>query len=212
MSALKCRMPGTTVILANGKFPEHKIPVGILKNASMIVCCDGAAEQLIAFGLEPFAIVGDCDSLGINILQKYEKIIFRIAEQETNDLSKSVKWCSERGYNDIIILGATGKREDHTIGNISLLAEYARTVKVKMVTDTGTFQPVLKSGRFDSFAGQNISIFSVDQQTEISSSGLKYPLKKRRLKNWWEATLNEATGTSFSLEFKGGPLIIYTKF
>jgi thiamine pyrophosphokinase len=205
-------MSETTVILANGKFPEHDIPLGILKNATRIICCDGAAGPLLDFGLEPLAIVGDCDSLNNKIIEKYGSIIHRIPEQETNDLSKSVKWCYEKGYNDIIILGATGKREDHTIGNISLLAEFAKTINVKMVTDTGIFYPLVKSSRFDSVPGQNISVFSIDPKTEISSSGLKYPLVNRRLKNWWEATLNEATGTYFSLDFNGGPLIIYIKF
>jgi thiamine pyrophosphokinase len=205
-------MSETTVILANGKFPEHEIPLGILNYATRIICCDGAAGPLMKFGLEPVAIVGDCDSLDSSITGKYGSIIYRIPEQETNDLFKSVKWCSDRGYLDIIILGATGKREDHTIGNISLLAEFANAVNVKMVTDTGIFYPVLKSTRFDSIAGQNISIFSIDPQTEISSSGLKYPLVQRRLKNWWEATLNEATGQSFSLDFKGGALIVFFGF
>jgi thiamine pyrophosphokinase len=205
-------MSETTVILANGKFPEHHIPVGILKNATRIICCDGAAGPLLDYGLQPAAIVGDCDSLDNKIIEKYGTIIFRIPEQETNDLFKSVNWCSERGYKELIILGATGKREDHTIGNISLLAEFAKTVDVKMVTDTGIFFPLLNSSGFESIPGQNISIFSIDPRTEISSSGLKYPLVHRRLKNWWEATLNEATGSSFSLDFKGGPLIVYTKF
>lgn len=205
-------MSETTVILANGKFPEHDIPVRILKNATRIICCDGAAGPLLEFGLEPLAIVGDCDSLNSKIIDKYSGIIYRIPEQETNDLSKSVKWCTDRGFTEIVILGATGKREDHTVGNISLLAEYAKAVDVKMVTDTGIFYPILKSAVLDSVPGQNISVFSIDPHTEISSSGLKYPLMQRKLKNWWEATLNESTGSSFSLDFKGGPLIVYIKF
>jgi thiamine pyrophosphokinase len=205
-------MSETTVILANGKFPEHDNPVGILKNAARIICCDGSAGPLLEFGLEPTAIVGDCDSLESKIIEKYGSLIYRIPEQETNDLSKSVKWCFERGFMEIVILGATGKREDHTIGNISLLTEFAKSVNVKMVTDTGIFYPLLKSSRIDSNPGQNISIFSIDPQTEISTSGLKYPLVQRRLKNWWEATLNEAISSSFSLDFTGGPLIVYIKF
>jgi thiamine pyrophosphokinase len=205
-------MHSETVILANGKFPEHQLPVGYLKNAARIICCDGAAESLVNFGLEPFAIVGDCDSLSPRIIDKYHDKIFRNKEQDTNDLTKSVAWCSARGYDDIIILGATGKREDHTMGNISLLVEYARSIKVCMVSDTGIFHPVLKSIRFDSHAGQQVSVFSIDPKTEITSSGLKYPLRKMKLTNWWQATLNEATGDSFGLEFESGPLIVFIAF
>jgi thiamine pyrophosphokinase len=205
-------MPSHTIILANGKFPEHKVPLDYLKNALRIICCDGAGEALLDFGLEPFAIVGDCDSLSPRIIDKYKDKIFRDKGQETNDLTKSVTWCSEKGYNDIVILGATGKREDHTLGNISLLVEYARNLNVIMVTDTGIFHPVLKSSRFKSFRGQQISVFSTDPATEITSSGLLYPLTKRKLRNWWEATLNEANGDFFELDFSQGQIIVFQKF
>lgn len=201
-----------TVILADGSFPQHHIPLDLLRNASRIVCCDGAAEALLDFGLEPFAIVGDCDSLSPRIIDKYKDKIFRDKGQETNDLTKSVTWCSERGYNDIIILGATGKREDHTLGNISLLVEYARNSNVIMVTDTGIFHPVLKGRRFKSFKGQQISVFSTDPATEITSSGLLYPLIRRKLKNWWEATLNEARDDFFELDFSQGQIIVFQSF
>lgn len=201
-----------TVILADGSFPQHDIPLGFLRNASHIICCDGAAETLLDFGLEPFAIVGDCDSLSPRITDMYKDKIFRDTGQETNDLTKSVTWCSERGYNDIIILGATGKREDHTLGNISLLVEYARNSNVFMVTDNGIFHPVLKGGRFKSFKGQQVSVFSIDPATEITSSGLLFPLTKRKLKNWWQATLNEAKGDFFDLDFNQGQIIVFQSF
>ena len=201
-----------TVILANGSFPQHEIPLGCLRAAKRIICCDGAAQSLLEFGLEPFAIVGDCDSLTPGITVKYSGRIFRSSEQDTNDLTKSVKWCSENGFNDLVILGATGKREDHTIGNISLLADYAASVNVKMLTDTGILFPVTESSKFGCFKGQQVSIFSIDPETKITSVGLKYPLVNRKLKNWWEATLNEATGSSFELDFRGGPLIVFQKY
>lgn len=201
-----------TVILANGEFPRHTIPLDYLNNAERIICCDGATESLISYGLDPFAIVGDCDSLGPRIIDLYKERIFRDDNQESNDLTKSVLWCSERGYHDIVILGATGKREDHTLGNISLLAEYVRLVNVMMATDTGLFYPLLGSCSIDSFIGQQVSIFSIDPETEITSKGLKYELDKMKLVNWWRATLNESAGDSYSLSFKGGPLIVFMKF
>jgi len=201
-----------TVILADGSFPENEIPHSILENASRIICCDGAARSLIESGLKPFAIVGDCDSLNPEILNSYSDRIFKDTDQETNDLTKAVKWCREKGYNDIVILGATGKREDHTIGNISLLAEYAQYINVKMITDTGIFYPVLKGGSFKSSPGQQVSIFSINHETEITTCGLLYPLNRRKLKNWWEATLNEAVGNSFKLKFEKGKVIVFMEF
>lgn len=201
-----------TVIVADGIFPQHEIPLGYLKNAERIICCDGSAQNLILSGLKPDAIVGDMDSLNIDLADRFADRIYQDKNQETNDLTKAVKWCSGMGYKDIVIVGATGKREDHTLGNISLLAEYINDLNVIMVTDTGILRPLLKSSSISSFPGQQISIFSIDPETKVTSHGLRYPLNRTKITNWWFATLNEALGDSFSLEFNLGRVIVYLKF
>jgi len=201
-----------TVIVADGNFPQHEIPLGYIRNAERIICCDGSTENLILAGFEPVAIIGDMDSLSEDLANRFTDRIFIDESQDTNDLTKAVIWCSGMGYNDLVIVGATGKREDHTIGNISLLAEYAKDVNVIMVTDTGVFLPFLKSSVISSFKGQQVSIFSLDTETEVSSHDLRYPLKNIKLGNWWVATLNEALGESFSLEFDNGRVLVYLKF
>jgi thiamine pyrophosphokinase len=205
-------MSEKTVILADGSFPVHEIPLGCLRNAERIVCCDGSVEALIVAGMEPFAVVGDMDSINKELISRFAGRIYVDDNQETNDLTKAVMWCRESGFADVIIVGATGKREDHTIGNISLLAEYIKHGAVKLITDTGCFLPFTESCKVSVFPGQQVSLFSIDPETEISSTGLLYPLKTRKLRNWWEGTLNEATGESFTLDFKGGAVIIFMKF
>jgi thiamine pyrophosphokinase len=206
------KMISKNVIVADGSFPTHHIPLEILRNAEVIVCCDGSAESLIDAGFTPDAIVGDMDSLPPDLADRYSDILHPDRNQETNDLTKAVEWCREMYYNEITILGATGKREDHTLGNISLLAEYAGFVDVQMITDTGIFIPFNKSCTIQSFKKQQVSIFSIDPNTEITSAGLKYPLNRMKINNWWVATLNESTGESFSLDFTDGKVIVYLKF
>ena len=201
-----------TVIVADGIFPSHDIPLGYLKKAGKIICCDGSTENLLKAGYKPDAIVGDMDSLSDKLVRKFKDRIFRIDDQDTNDLTKAVRWCLERSCTDIVIVGATGKREDHTIGNISLLTDYTRDVNVIMVTDTGLILPFLESCRVSSFPGQQVSVFSIDPETEISSKGLKFPLEKKKSENWWAATLNEAVEDSFTLEFTNGRVIVYLNF
>jgi thiamine pyrophosphokinase len=200
------------VIVADGSFPIHNIPLGYLRNAGKIICCDGSASTLVEAGFIPDAIVGDMDSLDRELAARFSDRIHVNPEQETNDLTKSVNWCIDNGFDDLVILGATGKREDHTLGNISLLAEYVKNVRVKMVTDTGYLIPLISSATLPCCKGQQVSIFSIDNETEITSSGLKFPLNGTKLKNWWQATLNECLGDSFSLEFSRGRLIVYMKF
>jgi len=201
-----------SVILCDGQFPEHSIPLEMLNNATEIVCCDGAALKLLQYGKQPNAIVGDMDSLPEEYLHKYNDIIFKNSDQESNDQTKAVQWCNNQALNNIAILGATGKREDHTIGNISLLAEYSKFANVIMVTDTGIFVPINKTTKFNCHKQQQISIFAITSSTKISSNGLKYEISEKSFSNWYQGTLNETESNTFSLKIDRGDLIIYFKF
>ena len=112
------------VILANGEYPSHEVPLSILQQAAYLACCDGAAHACVANGFTPDAIVGDGDSLSDEVRMRFADRIHRISEQETNDLTKTVTYLRSIGKHYIAIVGATGLREDHTLGNISLLMEY----------------------------------------------------------------------------------------
>ena len=206
------KMKFDTAILANGVFPTHDIPLSYIRNADRIICCDGSAQNLVNFGREPFAIVGDIDSLSAELADKYADRVFRSDEQETNDLTKTVNWCVSRGFNDIVITGATGKREDHTLGNISLLAEYCQYANVIMATDTGIFKVYYNSAEIETFKGQQVSIFSIDGNTDITSEGLKYKLDKIKLTNWWMGTLNETLSDKFFINFKQGRVLVFLKY
>lgn len=196
-------------ILANGRFPESGLALGYLDNSDRIVCCDGSAGKLLEYGLTPWAIVGDLDSVPEDIKQKFEDRLFHSDDQDTNDLTKAVRFCISKGINEIVILGATGLREDHTLGNISLLADYSDSIPVKMVTDYGVFIPVKSGEHISSWPGQQVSVFAIDKDMKISSVGLKFPLEEMELQNWWMGTLNECTGDSFSLSYHHGRVLVF---
>ncbi len=202
-----------TVIVADGKFPVHEIPLKALADAEIIVCCDGAAAKVDKFGIVPTAVVGDLDSLDANLRKKYADRLFHEPDQDSNDLTKAVRWCMSRGYVDIVILGATGLREDHTLGNISLITSYSKLgANIRMLTDTGCFIPLLKSSTPKSFKGQQVSIFSPNNKTLITTTNLLYPILNRSLEEYWMGTLNESLGDSFGINFENGPLIIFMTY
>lgn len=204
---------GVFVILANGEFPNTKTALDLLRRADVVICCDGAAVKLLEFGRTPDLVTGDLDSLPSELKDRLGDRIEKEEEQETNDLAKAFRSVLLRVQesDEIVILGATGLREDHTLGNIAHLADFAGFhSKIRMITNYGTFLPVLKSGTFASRPGQQISIFSFDPEVSISSAGLKYPLENLKLHRWWNATLNEALTDQFELSFSGSdPLILF---
>lgn len=199
-----------TVILANGEFPSHPLPLSILENCGYLVYCDGAVNNLAKTNKIPNAIVGDCDSLSEENQERFSEIIHRISEQDTNDLTKAVHFCTERGRKKITILGATGKREDHTIANISLLCEYMKDCDVEMVTDYGIFVGIDSPSVFESRKGQQISLFCIDKCI-VSSHNLVYPINKQIFTNWWQTSLNEAKTDEFIIE-TDGRVIVYRAF
>lgn len=201
------------VILANGNFPQHQRAFNALRNAQMLVCCDGAIDELLEHGILPSAIVGDLDSISPQHKQRFANIIFHNPDQYCNDLTKAVNWCIERHISKITIVGATGKREDHTLGNISLLVSYTRqNIDVEMITDTGIIVVALKSTNFESHKGQQVSFFAPQNNTQVTTRNLKYPLTKAFLPELWCGSLNESLGETFGLDFGPGPLIVYREF
>lgn len=193
------------VILADGEFPRNTLAVKILGQVQSVVCCDGAVNKLIAHGYQPAAIVGDGDSLSRRIREQYASIIYREEEQDTNDLSKAFRYCLSQGWYHILILGATGKREDHTLGNVSLLTDYMQQAQVEMLTDYGLFTPVCGDAAFEAFPGQQVSIFNMGC-SRLNGEGLVYPLSV--FTNWWQGTLNESVGKSFKI-FTDGKVLVY---
>lgn len=198
-----------TVIIANGEFPTHLNPISCIKCASYIICLDGALQASLNNNITPDIIIGDGDSISDTLKEQYAHSLLLYTDQDTNDLTKAVNYCIEKSKSKIKIVAATGKREDHTLGNISLLLEYMNTVDIEMITDFGVFTPISSTTKFKSMAGQQVSIFNINN-SPITSRNLKYPLNRMVLNNLWQGTLNESLGEWFTIETKGKTLVYRT--
>ena len=195
------------VVLAGGDYPTAPQPLEILNNAEYIVCCDGASDNYISLGHTPDAIVGDGDSISPENREKYADRLHIINEQESNDQTKAVRFLTSQGKHRIAIVGATGRREDHTIGNISLLIEYARAgVEVCSFTDYGVFVTCNGTTTHKCHKGQQVSIFSITAKS-LSAEGLLYPIYD--FTNWWQGTLNECTEESVTIHAEGEYLLFF---
>lgn len=185
-----------TVILAAGDFPVRGGEAWrMLAAARFVVACDGAAASYRRrFGRWPDVVIGDMDSL-TKIPPRGECILVEDGDQETNDLEKAILWCRRNGRRDITVVGACGKREDHTIGNVFRALRY----KVKIVTDTGVFHPVEGKASFKTAEGAAVSVFAPDPETEMTSKGLVWPLDGVKFSTLFCATLNRTSTRRFSL-------------
>lgn len=213
-------------IIANGAFPTHAKVLRRIAESDFVVCCDGAFEKYLRWYKkcsyapnQSVAVVGDGDSLNPLLIDEAKKLklkvlVKKVSEQESNDLTKAVRFVAEMGERveglEVGITGATGLREDHTIGNISLLANYITSfpsIVFSMYSDYGTFYAMEGKSTFNCQKGQQISLFSLTPEIPVTVKGLKYPIKNRQLTQLWEATLNEAKDTKF--EVIGGKMLVY---
>ncbi|MDH6303512.1 thiamine pyrophosphokinase [Parabacteroides sp. PF5-5] len=197
------------VIVANGSFPTSSYALERLREASVIIACDGAVEALHTRDFTPSAIIGDMDSIPNELKQRYADRIHEDKGQETNDLTKAVQLACRLGEKAVLIVGATGLREDHTIGNISLLADYIEELdQVEMLTDYGLFTPIQETTTFESRPGQQVSLFALYPEGKITTEGLRWPITNRRIISWWQGSLNEALGDTFTIHIEANARVI----
>ena len=205
----------SVVILGDGEFPRKAYPLYLLETADAVVCCDGAVLKYLRFTRRkygksrlPEAVVGDMDTLPKAWQQRLSSLIVHESEQEHNDQTKALRYVlrSHPDVTDIHILGASGRREDHTIGNMSLLMEYPRIfdlgdIRIDMVSDYSTAFAVTDSCELHVGAGRRISLFSPDNSLRICSEGLVWPTDGVIFDNWWKATLNRTSDDMVKLRF-----------
>ena len=200
----------SVVILCDGAFPTEPYPLYLLDSAEGVVCCDGVLVKYLEHFPDrtPLAVVGDMDSLPSEVKEQFSGILFPESEQDYNDMTKAMRWVLREHpeVQEIVILGATGLREDHTIGNLGLLMEYTRLFdladrKVSMVSDYGTAFAITDSCDLHLGEGRRFSFFSADNSLKVQSKGLQWPLDGVVFDAWWKATLNRTTEPIVSLTF-----------
>ena len=200
------------VVLANGSFPKNQIALNILKKAKSIICLDGATNKLIANNLEPTLIIGDLDSIKAQYKTKYKNIIVEQKNQNQNDLRKALNWLQKNNYKSVKVLGASGEREDHFIGNIFGILDTDYSIDIQLITDFGTFK-VLKKGthRIPSYIGQSVSFFASKSSSRVSTFNLKYNFIERNINDSFSYTLNESLSKIFKVDITKGKILIFTK-
>ena len=163
------------VILANGIFPKHDKCLNIIKNAKILICTDGSANHLNSLYREPTYIIGDLDS--IDKSKTFDCKIIHDQRQNNTDLEKAIEWICSEGYRDVIILGATGMREDMSIINQFLIFKYFKKINITVVTDHFTIYCIEGEEEIESFENQLVSLIP-ENRSIVSSKGLEFELDK----------------------------------
>lgn len=121
------------IIFANGELPTPDKASALIQPTDFIICADGGTRHALTLDLIPNLIIGDMDSLPKNFsLSTFEGevIVFPKDKNET-DLELAINHAITLKPDEIIIVAALGGRMDHTLANISLLANF-QTINLKL--------------------------------------------------------------------------------
>ena len=156
-----------------------------------VIAVDGGLKCAKELGLVPDVIVGDFDSVDPSVLAFYRKmghIVWEVhqPEKDDTDTELALKRAMAMGAGEIVILGATGGRLDHMIGNIQLLYPCLQTgIRASIVDSQNRLYLIDGETVFyrDKIWGKYISFLPLTQEvTGITLKGFKYPLENKDIR------------------------------
>jgi thiamine pyrophosphokinase len=202
------------LVIAHGEPPKKHRFLALVKEADVVICADGGANTALKFGIMPDAIVGDLDSIHAEALVKFHKVpTYEERNDETTDLEKAIAWAIKEKYVHITVVGASGKRLDHTIGNMAVLAKFYPDAIVRFVDDVGELSYVGHELTFEANKGDVISLIPLNRCEGIVTQGLRYALEGETLElGVHEGTSNVVVATPVTINVKKGHLLLFKLF
>ena len=163
-----------------------------------LIAVDGGANQLLGSDIMPDAIVGDLDSLQHREnWAKHSKLI-PIAEQDTTDFEKCLYSVRAPSY---IALGFSGRRLDHTLANLHVMAKRVHSHRLVLVGEHDVVVVCEGDVTIELPRGLRVSLFPLTPVVFERSAGLSYPLNGLRL------AAGEMVGTSNSVSSENVQII-----
>ena len=186
------------------------LPDGALEEAAALtdatVAADGGADRLAAAGREPYAVIGDMDSVADSAAWR-DRIgdrFVHVAEQDSTDLQK----CLRLTRAPLTVgVGFLDGRLDHTLAALSALALAApRPVILLGGEDVAAALPPRWS--MQARIGMRVSLFPMGPARVLSSSGLRWPAEGLDMAPAGRiGTSNEASGERVAVSAEGTPLV-----
>lgn len=198
------------LVLCNGEEPPPEFIENLKSRASLFIATDGAGNTALEYGIKPDVIIGDLDSFKHSNDQDLKLI--KDEDQETNDLEKALNYALKKNAENVTVIGATGKRIDHTLKNLSVLKQFSdRFISLTFRDTYGVTYLMPHDHTIDLPIGTPVSLFPLSGRVDgIITDGLKYPLHYEPLENGIrDGSSNEISKQPARIRYKSGDLLIF---
>jgi len=176
------------IIAANGALtPSEKI-ISQINSADMIIAADGGAVHLHHMNIIPDIIIGDLDSISPDTRHFYQSkkvpMVTHPARKDQTDTELCIDHALENGCTEIVFIGVTGHRLDHTLANIFLLRPLVDlNVKARIIDAHNEIYLVLSHLTIHGEPGDLISVIPVSEKvTGLTLTGMDYPLTDKTMR------------------------------
>ena len=183
-----------------------------------IIAADSGMEFLRRVNIVPNMIIGDFDSVNpetIYYFKEKETIIWKELNpiKDDTDTEFAIRQAILLGTNEITILGGTGTRLDHVMGNIALLGiGLKEQVSIQLIDANNRIRMINKSFSIkkDEQFGNYISFLPYQGAvTHLYMKGFKYPLADFTLEPFNSLGIsNEIVDEEAEVIFKEGVLLV----
>lgn len=207
------------LIVAGGKTDENFARQTILQGGyEFIVAVDAGLNFFYQAEIEPDIVVGDFDSVGEEVLEFYRdhehvEICMLNPEKDDTDTEAAIREVIQRGANKITLMGGTGTRIDHLLGNVSLLGiGLEEDVSIELVDPYNRIRMInqgIEIAKKEQF-GKFLSVIPYsDKVTGVTFEGVKYPLMNYTMGGYNSLGIsNEITEEKAKISFEEGILLV----
>jgi thiamine pyrophosphokinase len=197
------------LLMCNGEHPSRALVHRLARKAHVIVAADGGANGARTLGITPDLIIGDLDSITPGTRKFFSSTaVIRVQRQDNTDMEKALDYIlAESLAREVMIIGATGKRIDHTLGNLVVLSGYARRIRVIACGDGWHAFPVTKTEQIHASVGTTLSLIPFDDCHGLTLKGLKYLLRNASLRAGQIAVSNVVRRSPCSVSLRDGKLL-----
>jgi len=218
------------LILCNGEPPSDEVLACHLRGSALIICTDGASRWARERGVKAHVVIGDMDSNPLRVgrsskIAETERANVDVRptqddnceiidcgphdQQEDTDAEKALRLALERGATEIVLLGATGQRLDHTLGNVWLIARYHGQAEIVVADEYGELRVVSGRQVIQTKARARVSLLALTADVTLDTEGLKWPLHGP-LEPGTRGLSNEAIGDEVVVDVHTGMVAVVT--
>jgi len=197
------------LIICNGEPPGRHLFQHELTQADILIAADGGTYTFLDYDVVPDITIGDMDSYHSD---QHNFPVISLRDQETNDLEKALQFACKKGVKSCVILGATGRRLDHTLKNISVLQQFNSHYESLLIKDNYGDTSVLDHHtKLHLPINTTISLFPISGTvTNIVLKGFEYSLENECLTNGKrDGTSNKIVKTPAEISYEQGTLVMF---